>query len=380
MNDATAKYRIGKSKSMPERLVVQMLGRWSIREPRPTVDGVENALGRLPDIRELAFDGRPLAKWDSSLLTFVRGIDRLCQARGIRIVPDGLPEGARQLLTLASAVPRKDDARSELRKEGFLESVGGEFLAFLQSTGNLLAFVGEAFVALLRVSTGRGRFRAVDLWVFLQDAGAQALPIVSLISLLVGLILAFIGLIQLSLFGAQIYVADLVAIGMVRMMGAIMAGVIMAGRTGAAYAAQLGTMQVNEEIDALRTLGINPMEFLVMPRMLAMTLMMPLLCLYANLLGMMGGYIVAVGLYDVSSTVYVQRTIASLNWNHLGVGVFLSFVFGVLVALSGCLRGMECGRSASAVGEAATSAVVTGIVAIVIATALTTVVCNILGI
>jgi phospholipid/cholesterol/gamma-HCH transport system permease protein len=380
MSDATAKYRIGKSKSMTERLVVQMLGRWSIRDPRPTVDGVENALGRLPDIRELAFDARPLEKWDSSLLTFVRGIDRLCQDRGIRIVPDGLPDGARQLLTLAAAVPRKDDARSEVGKAGFLESVGGEFLEFLQSTGNLLAFVGSASVALVRVLAGRARFRAVDLWVFLQDAGAQALPIVSLISLLVGLILAFIGLIQLSLFGAQIYVADLVAIGMVRMMGAIMAGVIMAGRTGAAYAAQLGTMQVNEEIDALRTLGVNPMEFLVMPRMLALTLMMPLLCLYANLLGMVGGYVVAVGLYDVSGTVYVQRTIASLNWNHLGVGIFLSFVFGILVALSGCLRGMECGRSASAVGGAATSAVVTGIVAIVIATAVTTVVCNLLGI
>jgi phospholipid/cholesterol/gamma-HCH transport system permease protein len=213
-----------------------------------------------------------------------------------------------------------------------------------------------------------------------MDCGARALPIVSLISLLVGLILAFIGILQLKYFGAQMFVADLVGIGMVRQMGAIMTGVIMAGRTGAAFAAQLGTMQVNEEIDALQTLGIDPMEFLVLPRMLALTAMMPLLCLYANLMGILGGFGVATALYGVNPTTYIQRTLEAVGVNDLWVGLFMSLVFGILVSLAGCLRGMQCGRSASAVGDAATSAVVTGIVAIVVATALITVICDVLGI
>ena len=197
---------------------------------------------------------------------------------------------------------------------------------------------------------------------------------------LLGLILAFIGAVQLMMFGAQIYVADLVGIAMVRVMGAVMAGIIMAGRTGAAFAAQLGTMQVNEEIDALETLGISPMEFLVLPRMLALALMMPLLCLYADFMGVLGGFIVGVTMLDLNVMEYYNQTRAAIHLNNLWIGLFQSAVFGVLVALAGCLRGMQCGRSASAVGDAATSAVVTGIVSIVVATAVITVLCNVLGI
>jgi len=196
----------------------------------------------------------------------------------------------------------------------------------------------------------------------------------------VGLILAFVGAVQLMMFGAQIFVADLVGIAMLRVMGAIMVGIIMAGRTGAAFAAQLGTMQVNEEIDALRTLGISPMEFLVLPRMIALIIMMPLLCVYADLMGILGGMIVGVGMLDISMVQYYQQTRAALNLNHFWIGLFQAGVFGVLVALAGCLRGIQCGRSASAVGDAATSAVVTGIVSIVVATAIITVICNVLGI
>jgi phospholipid/cholesterol/gamma-HCH transport system permease protein len=220
-----------------------------------------------------------------------------------------------------------------------------------------------------------GRFHCL-----LRECGADALPIVSMISLLVGLILAFVGAIQLQMFGAQIYVANLVGIAMVRVLGAVMTGIIMSGRTGAAFAAQLGTMQVNEELDALETLGIAPMDFLVIPRMLALTLMMPLLCLYADLMGVLGGLIVGVTMLDISLVEYWNQTVAAIGLKHLWVGLFHSFVFGILVALSGCLRGIQCGRSASAVGEATTSAVVTGIVSITVATAVITLLCNIIGI
>jgi len=159
-----------------------------------------------------------------------------------------------------------------------------------------------------------------------------------------------------------------------------MTGIIMAGRTGAAFAAQLGTMQVNEELDAFTTLGISPMDFLVLPRMLALTLMMPLLCIYADLMGVLGGLIVGVGMLDMNFMEYYNQTKGAIRFNDLFIGLFHSVVFGVLVSLASCLRGIQCGRSATAVGQATTSAVVTSIVCIIVATAIITIVCNVLGI
>jgi phospholipid/cholesterol/gamma-HCH transport system permease protein len=203
---------------------------------------------------------------------------------------------------------------------------------------------------------------------------------VSLISFLVGLILAFMGAVQLRQFGAQIYVADLVGLGMAREMGAMMTGIIMAGRTGAAFAARLGTMTVNQEIDALTTMGLPPMEFLVLPRILALVLMTPLLCVYAVLLGMLGGALVGVWMLDLGFMQYYQQTLYALRLMDFVAGLIKGGVFGVLVALAGCLRGMQCGRSASAVGEAATSAVVTGIVWIIVSEAILTVIYDVLGV
>lgn len=244
----------------------------------------------------------------------------------------------------------------------------------------MLGFIGEAFLAFGRLLVGRARFRRSELVLIIQECGAQALPIVSLISVLVGLILAFVGAVQLKMFGAQIYVANLVAIAMVREMGAMMTGIIMAGRTGAAFAAQLGTMQVNEEIDALKTMGLSPLEFLVLPRMLALILMMPLLVLYADLMGILGGVVVGIGMLDLSFSQYFEQTRAAITLTDLWLGVGKGVIFGVLVALAGCLRGMQCGRSASAVGDAATSAVVTAIVAIIVSDGLFAVITNVLGI
>ena len=366
--------------SAPDRLVIHMSGSWRIEDPKPDLEVVAARLTERAEIRGVSFASDGLDAWDSSLLTYLRQLMRLCEGRQVALDLGGLPEGARRLLTLAAAVPPKDDARGGGARDSFLASVGADAIEFCNSCGELIGFVGAAFVAGVNLLVGRARFRPQDLRGFVMDCGARALPIVSLISLLVGLILAFIGILQLKYFGAQMFVADLVGIGMVRQMGAIMTGVIMAGRTGAAFAAQLGTMQVNEEIDALQTLGIDPMEFLVLPRMLALTAMMPLLCLYANLMGILGGFGVATALYGVNPTTYIQRTLEAVGGNDLWVGLFMSLVFGILVSLAGCLRGMQCGRSASAVGDAATSAVVTGIVAIVVATALITVICDVLGI
>jgi phospholipid/cholesterol/gamma-HCH transport system permease protein len=320
-----------------------------------------------------------MSEFDSGLLLFLTNVTNVCSRMKIGLEKDGLPPGVQRLLALATAVPERKGARREGKRAPFLTRVGDAAIGWWRSLGTTLEFLGEVTVSFGRMFRGRARFRLPDLWLVMQECGAQALPIVSLISLLVGLILAFVGAIQLKMFGAQIYVAALVGIAMVRAMGAIMAGIIMAGRTGASFAAQIGTMQVNEEIDALKTAGIPPMDFLVLPRVLALTIMMPLLTLYADLMGILGGLIVGVMGLDLGVMEYYNMSKETVNLTNIGIGIFSGFTFGILIALAGCLRGMQCGRSASAVGDATRSAVVTGIVSIIVATAIITVVCSILG-
>ena len=199
-----------------------------------------------------------------------------------------------------------------------------------------------------------------------QQCGPDAVGIVSLIAFLVGVILAFMGAVQLSQFGASIYVADLVGIGMVRDMGAMMTAIIMSGRTGAAFAAKLGTMKVTQEIDAFTTMGISPLEFLVLPRVLALIMMMPLLCLFADFVGILGGAFVGVTMLDLSLTSYMRETISTLTFVNFAGGIIKGTTYGGLIALSGCLRGFQCGNSSSAVGDAATAAVVMSIVLVVV--------------
>jgi len=380
VNTTTVRCELNLSRPTEDTLLLRLGGNWRIGQKLPSADEVRKELESGPQVKRLAFDSKQLTGWDSGLLTFLINTRDLCLQRKIHLDSEGLPDGAKRLLALASAVPEVKDARGKAIREPFLSGIGENALALGRSTGEMLAFLGEAFLAFIQLLRGRARFRRSDLVLIIQECGAQALPIVSLISALVGLILAFVGAVQLLMFGAQIYVANLVGIAIVRVMGPIMTGIIMAGRTGAAFAAELGTMQVNEEIDALRTLGISPMEFLVLPRMLALALMMPLLCLYADLIGILGGLLVGMGMLDLDPVVYFNQTREAVSLKHFWIGLFHSVIFGVLVALAGCLRGMQCGRSASAVGHAATSAVVTGIVSIIVATAIITFICNILGI
>ncbi len=361
-------------------LVLRFTGEWRLTRSLPSAGALIEQLGTLARGARVRFDTQGLTGWDSALLTVLRAVSGQCRQREIQLVPDGLPEGARRLLAMAAAVPERAGARKAAARPRFLEQVGAAAVGFVTSAQEMLAFIGETFVAFLRLLTGKAQFRWSDLMLVIQQSGAEALPIVSLISLLVGLILAFVGAVQLRIFGAQIYVASLVGIAMVRVMGAVMTGIIMAGRTGASFAAELGTMQVNEEIDALETLGISAMEFLVLPRMLALVFMMPLLCLYADFVGMLGGLIVGVLMLDLGTIQYYNMTVSSVALKNLWIGLVHSAVFGVLIAMSGCMRGMQCGRSASAVGQSTTSAVVTGIVSIVVATAIITVLCDLLGI
>jgi phospholipid/cholesterol/gamma-HCH transport system permease protein len=361
------------------RIDVTLSGAWQMSDGLEQAARINDLLGA-PGIRQLGFRDAGLRGWDSALLTFVLDLKQACDTRGIAFDQSGLPEGVRRLVELATAVPERTGTRQGGGAGSFLASVGKWGIAEWKTAGRAMRFLGESMIGFFAFLSGRARYRSTDLWLAIQECGAQALPIVTVISLLIGMIFAFVGAVQLKQFGADIYVANLVAVAMAREMSAVMTGIVLAGRTGAAFAAQIGAMQGNEEIDALSTLGISPIEFLVVPRMLALIVMTPLLCIYANLMGILGGFIVGVGMLNVTPVAYVLQTQSAIGLTDIAIGIVKSAVFGVLIAITGCLRGMEAGRSAAAVGEATTGAVVSGILYIIVADAVFAVLLNVLGI
>jgi phospholipid/cholesterol/gamma-HCH transport system permease protein len=375
-----AQSKIDFSHFSADTLHAAISGTWKISSKLPAPEEVLNQLATDPRIKNIIINASDLKGWDTTFLTFINAISKECQKENIRFEIQELPKGAKRLLRIASAVSEQKDAYQKRKRKSFLYMVGDSAVVFGTSIVDVVSFIGEASQAVVRFFLGKARFRRIDFLIYIEDCGAQSLPIVTLISLLVGLILAFVGAVQLKMFGAQIYVANLVAIAMVREMGALMTGIIMAGRIGAAYAAQLGTMQVNEEIDALNTMGISPMDFLVLPRLFALALMMPLLTLYSDLLGILGGAIVGVGMMDITPMQYFTQTQASLDMTNISLGIAKGGIYGIIIALAGCLRGMQSGRSAAAVGEATTAAVVTAIVHIIITDGIFAVLCDALGI
>lgn len=380
-----AAQELGQGKVSFERsgdatLVAHLTGPWHLQRDLPPLALMLAELDARPGIRRVAYETSALTHWDSGLISFLAGAAEACRARGIAEDRSGLPAGLKRLLELAEAVPEKKGARSAAARIPLFARVGNLTLGYGLSVGEFLAFLGELTVAFGKFLRGKARYRRIDLLEVVQECGPSAVGIVTLIAFLVGVILAFMGAVQLSQFGASIYVADLVGIGMVRDMAAMMTAIIMSGRTGAAFAAKLGTMKVTQEIDAFSTMGISPLEFLVLPRALALVLMMPLLCLCADLVGILGGLFVGVTMLDLSAGSYLRETISTLTLTNLFGGIIKGTFYGVLIAIAGCLRGFQCGNSSSAVGDAATQAVVMAIVMIVVACGMFAVVFNFLGI
>jgi phospholipid/cholesterol/gamma-HCH transport system permease protein len=358
-----------------DTLVVRVNGTWRITESRPVWSKV--VAGPVPArARLMAGD---LGFWDSSLALFVREALVWSTERGIPLEQkEDFPEGARQLAELLAKETAAKDRRPPTRPDIF--TVVGTTTASLWKEIREFAWIlGECFYAAVRFFKGRAQFRWRDCLTEMQQCGALALPIVSLISFLVGVTLAYQAAVGLRQFGADIYVADLVGLSVVREMGPMMAAIVLAGRTGAAFAATLGNMKANEEIDALETLGVSPVDFLVIPRMLALFVMMPLLALYSNLLGLVGGAVVSRSTLDIPLSLYWVETKDTIGLSDLGTGLIKAATFGALIGLAGCLRGLQAERSAAGVGRAATRAVVTGILLIIVSDSIYAVVFNILG-
>lgn len=358
-------------------LLVSVGGQWDIETSWP--QNAETALEKVDEsgVKALQLKTDKLGKWDSSLLLFL--VQLVEKARGRKLdVELELPDGINRLIRMAFAVPPRKGAQRKNAQESFLAEVGGATISVWPRVRDFLNFLGDVTLGLGRLCCGKSRMRGRDLVTAMYECGVSSLPIISLVSMLFGLILAFVGAVQLTQFGAQIYVAGLVGIGMLRVMGAVMVGVVMSGRIGAAYAALIGTMQVNEEVDALAVLGISPIDFLVVPRVLALTLMVPALTVYADLMGVVGGYLVGTLMLGLNPLEYIHATEQMVPYRQILIGLVYATVFGVVIALACCYQGMRCGRSAMAVGQTTTKAVVNSIVGIIVMTAIITVICNIL--
>jgi phospholipid/cholesterol/gamma-HCH transport system permease protein len=348
---------------------IVLRGRWLIAAPHPRLDRLLENGGGAPPARSLGFDTDGLEGWDSSLPAFLLQAESYCEAHGLAFREEGLPASLTALLALARAVPEKADER-----EGALPSraarIGNRGIAAYDAFLAAMAFLGSVAMGLGRVLTRRTRLRWRDFWVVVQANGAGALPIVTLISFLVGLIIAFLGAVVLRRFGAGYYVSYLVGYGMLREMAALMTGIIMTGRTGAAFAAELGSMKITEEIDAFETFGISPVDHLVLPRVLGLSVMMPLLTVYAMFVGILGGLLVSVLLLDLTATQFIGGLLTPVTLSDGLLGVFKGTVFGLVIGITGCMRGIQTGSDAGAVGRSATSAVVTGITLIIVANAI----------
>jgi len=374
---ADAEVRLRVERPEPGLLVLRVSGDWTLDAGMPDADEVVRDIESDPPSR-VRFDASGLGRWDTALVAYVYRVVASAVEGGAAVDLSSLPEGVRTLVGIARVVPHAGAARPP-EDDALTARVGRVALRAWDTMSDAVAFLGETVIAFAAVLGGRARFRRVDLLHALETTGAGALGIVALINFLIGAVLAFVGAVQLAQFGAEIYVADLVGIGITRELGALMTGIVMCGRTGAAFAAVLGTMTVNEEVDALRTMGLKPVEFLVVPRVLATGLMLPALVAYADLLGVLGGGLVGVSLLGLGAVEFVEQLRSALPLRHVLVGLVKGGAFGIVVALAGCYYGIRCGRSAAAVGEATTRAVVSGIVFVVVVDAAFTVALHVAG-
>jgi phospholipid/cholesterol/gamma-HCH transport system permease protein len=343
--------------------VVALSGEWKLEQDAPQFERPTVA-----DVHSVVFDTTSLGTWDSSLLIFLLQAQDWSETAGAEFDTTGLPDRAARLIALARAVPERvtsDDVPAPSR----VAKVGMAALSAWDAALAAVTFTGAVAQSFVRLLLRRTTLRWRDFWVVVQSNSSGALPIVTVIALLIGVIIAFLGVVVLKRFGAGYYVSYLLGYGMLREMGALMTGIIMAGRTGAAFAAELGSMKITEEIDAYTTLGVSPVDHLVLPRVLGLFVMMPLLVVYADFVGILGGMLVAMTLLDLTPTQFVGGLLTAVTLSDGMLGIFKATVFGLVIGLAGCMKGLQTGSDAGAVGRSATSAVVIGITLVILANA-----------
>ncbi len=317
-----------------------------------------------PAIRRVTFDIGQLGKWDTVLVAFLWDVKRAAAANGIIFDDSALPPSARQLVSLLPATPRKPLIAARLPFRPLASTLTGA-VNLLVEVGTGVLLVAETAAGSVRLLLGRARFRGADLLSDLVNAGPRAVPIVGTVNLLVGAILAFIGAAELRRYAAETYVANLVGVASVRELSSVVTAIVMAGRTGGSYAARLATMRGNDEISALRVLGIPTSEFLVVPSVLSLCIAMPILYLLGCLISILGGLAVASLSLGFTALQYLRQTVDAVPLSDFVFGAVKSVAFAALIGIVSCQMGLKAGRSARAVGDAATGAVVANILGII---------------
>jgi phospholipid/cholesterol/gamma-HCH transport system permease protein len=344
--------------------VIKFTGDWIARDNRSVGIGAKHGLETVSAANKLTFDTTELGRWDSALIAFLWELRILAARRSVAFDDEALPVAARRLLALmlhADMPAPKKSVRPSL-----LARIGQDTTGVLAETVAVADLLGSIILRSGVALHGRAKLRGVDMVNCLRDAGVAALPIVTIVNFLIGAILAFVGAVQLRRFGAGIFVANLVGIAVVREMAAVMTAIVMAGRTGGAYAAEIATMQGNEEIDALRAVGIPVQDYLIVPRVFALTTMMPILYLYGCAVGLLGGFVVSIAMLSLTPEAFVTQTLSAVAGTQFLIGITKSVAFGALVAFIGCRMGLRAGRSAADVGRASTQAVVIGILGVIL--------------
>lgn len=355
--------------------VINLHGDWVLNAEVPSWN--ETIKGCTADTVKITAPG--LGTWDTALLLFLIHGRAWCVARKKNFETSALPINLQRILQHAETTSHSRTAKQK-HPIGIRFYLGTKACELFASIKEATAFVGSCTLGIFRMMRGDQKFRWMDSFVEMQHCWSSSLPIVSFISFLVGVILAFQAAIQLQRYGAGILVVDLVSLSIVREMGPMMAAIVVAGGTGAGFAAQLGNMKVNEEIDALETLGLSAINFLVLPRLLAVTIMMPILAIYANVLGVLGGMYISATMLNIPVAVYWNEMQNRVSFTDVSSGIIKSFVFGIVIALAGCLSGIRCERNTAGVGSATSSAVVTSIMLIILADAIFSVIYNAFGI
>ncbi len=339
----------------------------------------EEILRMLPtdvSINAIDFDLKSVTVMDSAGIAVLLDLRRYLNENGFDFKVVNLPpkvSGFLKLVDTESLLLSKEEQKPR-KKFDFILYLGEITLEALEECRSVVTFLGEMVVAFASLIRHPKRMRWDDFFLFVERAGTDALPIVALLSLLMGLIMAFQAAVQLRQFGANIFVADLVGISILRELGPLLTAIIIAGRSGASFAAEIGTMKVSEEIDALSTMGFEAVSFLALPRILAATFVGPFLTLVGDFVGIFGGLIVGMISLDLSPTAYLEETYSAITFFDLFSGLIKSVAFAILIAGVGCLRGFQVERSADSVGKKTTSAVVSGIFLIVFADAIFTII------
>jgi phospholipid/cholesterol/gamma-HCH transport system permease protein len=363
--------------------LVTLSGDWLAQQSGlRSVSQRQRVLDAAGDCARLRFDARGLGRWDSDLVAFVWSLQASAESavRPIEMDVSGLPEPLRRLLALARADHGEVVADAVEGETTIWRRAGIRVLGRWDALAGSAELLGAVVLSVVPALRGRVRVRAVDVVTMMHESGAGALGIITVVNSLVGAILAFVGAVQLQRFGAGIFIANLVGIAVIREMAPIMTAIVMAGRTGGAYAAQIATMQGNEEIDALQVLGIAPFQYLVLPRVAALMAMMPVLYFYSSLVGLAGGFVVGCAMLGLSPTTFLNQLQSAVPPAEFYIGLTKSICFGAFIALASCQIGLRAGRSAAEVGHAATDAVVTGIIGVIALDAIFAACANVLGI